>query len=131
MKRPLGVSLIGYFYIFGAVVLVFTAIFYQADADAISISERFGVSILPERMMRIVLALFSLLMVYGYMKLKRWGFWLIVSYSVLFGVISSVIGANQPHQPFIGNVIFSVIVLIYTIYVKGAFFNTAERGQPI
>lgn len=131
MKRPLGVSIIGYFYVFGAVVLVFTAIFYQADPDAISISERFGVSILPERMMRIVLALFSLLMVYGYMKLKRWGFWLIVSYSVLFGVISSAIATNQPQQPFIGNVVFSVIVLIYTVYVKGAFFNTAERGQPI
>ena len=131
MKRPMGVSLIGYFYVFGAVVLLFTAIFYQADADAISISERFGVSILPERMMRIVLALFSLLMVYGYMRLKRWGFWLVVSYSVLFGVISSVIATNQPQQPFIGNVVFSVIVLIYTIYVKGAFFTTAERGQPI
>ncbi len=112
-------------------MLLFTAIFYQADADAISISERFGVSILPERMMRIVLALFSLLMVYGYMKLKRWGFWLIVSYSVLFGVVSSVIATIQPQQPFIGNVVFSVIVLIYTIYVKGAFFTTAERDQAI
>jgi hypothetical protein len=131
LKRPMGISLIGYFYMFGAVVLLFTAIFYQADADAISISERLGVSILPERMMRIVLALFSLLMVYGYMRLKRWGFWLIVSYSVLFGVISSVIATNQSQQPFIGNVVFSVIVLIYTIYVKGAFFNTAERGQHI
>lgn len=131
MKRPMGVSFIGYFYIFGAVVLLFTAIFYQADADAISISERFGVSILPERMMRIVLALFSLLMVYGYMRLKRWGFWLFLSYSVLFGLISSVIATNQPQQPFIGNVVFSVIVLVYTIYVKGAFFTTAERDQAI
>lgn len=127
----MGVSLIGYFYVFGALVLLFTAIFYQADADAISISERFGVSILPERMMRIVLALFSLLMVYGYMRLKRWGFWLFLSYSVLFGVISSVIATNQPQQPFIGNVVFSVIVLIYTIYVKGAFFTTAKRDQAI
>lgn len=131
LKRPMGVSLIGYFYVFGALVLLFTAIFYQADADAISISERFGVSILPERMMRIVLALFSLLMVYGYMRLKRWGFWLFLSYSVLFGVISSVIATNQPQQPFIGNVVFSVIVLIYTIYVKGAFFTTAKRDQAI
>ncbi|MCR8849325.1 hypothetical protein NQ095_12965 [Rossellomorea sp. SC111] len=131
MKRPLGVSIIGYFYIFGAVVLLFTAIFYQAGSDAISISERFGVSILPERMMRIVLALFSLLMVYGYMRLKRWGFWLFVSYSVLFALISSVLVTNQPEQPFLGNLVFSVIVLIYTIYVKGAFFTTAEKGQPI
>ncbi|MFI8684588.1 hypothetical protein [Rossellomorea sp. NPDC077527] len=131
MKRPLGVSIIGYFYIFGSIVLLFTAIFYQGGADAISISERFGVSILPERMMRIILAFFSLLMVYGYMKLKKWGFWLLVSYSALFGLISSILATNQPQQPFIGNVVFSVVVLIYTIYVKKAFFTTAENAQPI
>lgn len=131
MKRPLGVSIIGYFYIFGAVVLLFTAMFYQADADTISISERFGVSILPERFMRIIVASFSLLMAYGYMRLKKWGFWLFISYSALFGLISSVIATNQPQQPFIGNIVFSVIVLIYTVYVKGAFFPTAERGQLI
>ncbi|WP_226671992.1 hypothetical protein [Rossellomorea aquimaris] len=131
MKRPFGVSIIGYFYIFGAMVLLFTAIFYQAGADAISISERFGVSILPERMMRIVLAFFSLLMVYGYMRLKKWGFWLFLSYSALFGLISSVLATNQPEQPFIGNVVFSIIVLIYTIYVKEAFFSTAEKREPI
>ncbi len=131
VKRPLGVSIIGYFYIFGSIVLLFTAIFYQADADAISISERFGVSILPERMMRVILAIFSMLMVYGYMKLKKWGFWLFITYSVLFGFISSVLLTNQPQQPFIGNVVFSVIVLIYTIYVKEAFFKTAQRNQSI
>jgi 4-hydroxybenzoate polyprenyltransferase len=131
MKRPIGVSIIGYFYIFGAAVLLFTAIFYQADADAISISERFGLSILPERIMRIVLAFFSLLMVYGYMRLKKWGFWLFISYSALFGLISSVIATNQPQQPFIGNVVFSIIVLMYTIYVKEAFFTTVKRSQPI
>jgi hypothetical protein len=131
MKRPLGVSMIGYFYIFGAALLLFTAIFYQPDANAISISERFGLSILPERMMRIVLALLSLLMVYGYMRLKKWGFWLFISYSVLFGLISSVLATNQPQQPFIGNLVFSIIVLIYTIYVKGAFFATDEGGQPV
>lgn len=131
MKRPLGVSIIGYFYIFGAVVLLFTAMFYQADADTISISERFGVSILPERFMRIIVASFSLLMAYGYMRLKKWGFWLFIAYSALFGLISSVIATNQPQQPFIGNIVFSVIVLIYTVYVKGAFFPTAERGQLI
>ena len=131
MKRPLGVSIIGYFYIFGAVVLLFTAIFYQAEANAFSISDRFGVSILPERMMRILVASFSLLMVYGYMKLKKWGFWLFISYSVLFGLISSVLATNQPQQPFIGNVVFSVVVLIYTIYVKGAFFSKTEKGQLV
>ncbi|MGD6957392.1 hypothetical protein ACQCVM_07325 [Rossellomorea aquimaris] len=125
VKRPLGVSIIGYFYIFGSIVLLFTAIFYQAGADTIGISERFGVSVLPERIMRVLVAFFSLLMAYGYMRLKKWGFWLLITYSVLFGFISFILLTNEPQQPFIGNFVFSVIVLIYTIYVKEAFFKTA------
>lgn len=131
MKRPFGVSIIGYFYILGSIVLLFTAIFYQADVDTIGMSERFGVSVVPERIMRVVVAFFSLLMAYGYMRLKKWGFWLLISYSVLFGFISFILLTNEPQQPFIGNVVFSIIVLIYTIYVKEAFFKTAPRNQSI
>lgn len=131
VKRPLGVSIIGYFYIFGSIVLLFTVIFYQDGADTIGISERFGVSVVPERVMRVAVAFFSLLMAYGYMRLKKWGFWLLITYSVLFGFISVILATNQPQQPFIGNVVFSVIVLIYSIYVKEAFFKTAPRNQSI
>ncbi len=131
VKRPLGVSIIGYFYIFGSIVLLFTAIFYQAGADTIGMSERFGVSVVPERTMRVIVAFFSLLMAYGYMRLKKWGFWLLITYSVLFGLISFILLTNEPQQPFIGNFVFSIIVLIYTIYVKEAFFKTAPRNQSI
>ncbi|WP_044338616.1 hypothetical protein [Rossellomorea aquimaris] len=127
MNRPLGVSIIGYFYIFGSIVLLFTAIFYQADADTISMSERFGVSVIPERIMRIVVALFSLVMVYGYMRLKKWGFWIFIMYSVVFGLVSFILLTNQPQQPFIGNFVFSVIMLSYTVYVKKAFLKSTPK----
>jgi len=131
VKRPLGISIIGYFYIFGSIVLLFTSIFYQAGADTIGMSERFGVSVVPERIMRVVVAFFSLLMAYGYMRLKKWGFWLLITYSVLFGLISFILLTNEPQQPFIGNFVFSIIVLIYTIYVKEAFFKIAPSNQSI
>ncbi|MGE7601692.1 hypothetical protein ACQKL5_04210 [Peribacillus sp. NPDC097675] len=124
MTRPLGVSIISYFYIFGAIALLFTAIFYNADANSIGIADRFGIPIVPERLMRVLLAIISLGMVYGYMKMKEWGFWVMIVYSVLFGIISSLLLSNQPQQPFFGNVIFSIIVLVYTIRVRNAFFKT-------
>lgn len=124
MKRPLGVSLISYFYIFGAFVLLFTAVFYNADANSIGIAERFGMPNVPERLMRTIVALFSMGMVFGYIRLKKWGFWLMVIYSVFFGLISSSLISNQSQQPFIGNLIWSIIVLAYTLYVKKAFFKT-------
>jgi hypothetical protein len=122
MKRPLGVSLISYFYILGSIALLFTSIFYNANADSISIAERFGFPNAPDRLMRIIVALFSLAIVYGYIRLKKWGFWLMVFYSVIFGLISSSLISKQPQQPFIGNLIWSIIVLVYTIYIKKVFF---------
>ena len=124
MKRPLGVSIISYFYIFGAIILLITAVFYNADADSIGINDRFGIQIVPERFMRLLLAIFSLGMAYGYMKLRMWGFWIMITYSALFGIISSLLLSNHLQQPFLGNMIFSIIVLFYTIYVRNAFLKT-------
>lgn len=74
MKRPLGVTLISYFYIFGAIVLLFTAMFYDPNANSIDIAERFALPNIPERLTRVILALFSLAMVYGYIRLKNGDF---------------------------------------------------------
>ncbi|GAA0336806.1 hypothetical protein GCM10008931_30510 [Oceanobacillus oncorhynchi subsp. oncorhynchi] len=132
MKRPLGVTLISYFYIFGAIVLLSTAIFYDPNANAIGIAERFGLHSIPERLMRVILALFSLVMVYGYIRLKKWGFWIMITYSIIFAAISLVLISNQTPQLYAGNMVFSIIVLLYTIYVKRVFFyknNTQYKNR--
>ena len=60
MKRPLGVSFISYLYIFGAVVLIITAIFFNPDANEFGIADRFGLPNFPEQPFRIILAVVSL-----------------------------------------------------------------------
>jgi len=131
LKRPLGVTIIGYFYLFGAFVLVLTAIFYQADANAVGIADRFGIPAAPERLVRILLAIVSLVMAYGYLRLKTWGFWVMIAYSCLFGIISSLLMINDPQQPFIGNLLYSLTVIMYTIYVRKAFFKKRMSEQLI
>jgi hypothetical protein len=120
--------LISYFYIFGAIVLLFTAIFYDAESNSIGIAERFGLPNIPEQLMSVIVALFSLVMVYGYYRLKKWGFWAMITYSIIFGIISSLLITSQSYQPYIGNLIFSIVVVAYTIYVKKAFFNLALQS---
>jgi len=131
LKRPLGVTIIGYFYLYGAFVLVLTAIFYQADANTIGIADRFGIPAAPERLVRILLANVSLVMAYGYLRLKTWGFWVMIAYSGLFGIISSLLMINDPQQPFIGNLLYSLIVMTYTIYMRKAFFKKRMSEQLI
>lgn len=126
MKRPLGVSLISYLYIFGAVVLIITAIFFNPDANEFGIADRFGLPNFPEQPFRIILAVVSLIIIYGYIRLKRWGFWLMILYSFGFGLISYILLFSYNQQPFTGNFIWSVIVLIYTFYVRKSFFHVEK-----
>lgn len=127
MKRPLGVSLISYFYIFGAIVLIFTAIFFNPATNEIGLADRFGLSNFPEQLFRVLLAVVSLIIIYGYIRLKRWGFWLMILYSFGFGLISCILLFSYNQQPYIGNFIWSVIVLTYTFNVRKSFFNVERR----
>ncbi|MEY9866981.1 hypothetical protein ACDZ29_21580 [Peribacillus sp. RS7] len=129
MKRPLGVSLIGYFYIFGASILLFTSVFYDPNANQIGLMTRFGLADVPERLIRVLVALISIVMIYGYMRLEMWGFWMMIGYSALFGMISLTLLLSHNQQPFIGNSIWSMIVLIYSIYVKPSF-KMKQQGIP-
>ncbi|MCR8660580.1 hypothetical protein [Paenibacillus endoradicis] len=128
MKRPIGVTLISYFYIFGAAFLFVTAIFFSTDADEFGIADRFGLPFIPEQLFRIMLAIVSLIIIFGYMRLKRWGFWLMVLYSAGFGLISYALLFSHNQQPFTGNLIWSLIVLIYTVYFRKSFFTMQKKG---
>lgn len=81
----------------------------------------FGLTHVPERLMRVVVAFITLIIIYGYMKLKKWGFWLMIVYSILFGTISLVLTLTYNQQPYIGNMIWSFIVLLYTLYTHKSF----------
>ncbi|MBP0726407.1 hypothetical protein J5Y03_14695 [Bacillus sp. RG28] len=124
MIRPIGVNLISCFYIFGSIILLLSALFYDpTTADEISIATRIGLSnaYVPEQLVRVLVALFSLVLIYGYIRLKKWGFWLMIGYSLIFGLISFTLAISHKQQPFIGNTIWSIIVLLYTRYAYKYF----------
>ncbi|MCA0171208.1 hypothetical protein [Bacillus sp. RAR_GA_16] len=129
MKKPIGVTLISYFYLFGAVVLILTAIFYEADPHTIGIAERFGLPHAPERLLRVLVALLSLVLVYGYIRLTNWGYWFMIAYSVIFGCISALHISTSSPQPFLGNMIFSIVILMYTLYVRNSFLQSFKQGR--
>lgn len=124
-KRPLGITLIGYFYIFGAIILLVTL----GVKQEIGMNVRFGVSYLPEISVRISIALLSIIMAYGYLNMKKWGYWTIIIYSILFLIISLNQITLFHSQPFIGNAVFSLIVMIYTFIKRDNFFNNTSVGS--
>ncbi len=118
VKRPFGITFIGYFYILGGIVLLLTL----GVEQEIGMNIRFGIPYIPEIIVRITVAIFSLIMAYGYLDMKTWGYWTMIIYSLMFLFISFNQIAVYNSQPFIGNAVFSLIVLFYT-FTHRHYFN--------
>lgn len=119
-RRPLGVTLIGYFYLFGAMVLI--AALLTNATQQFGISVRFGVPQIPEGIMTGLVVTGTLLMAYGYLGLKKWGYWFMIIYSLYFLGVSIGLSGLYQDRLFYGNVIFSLFVLVYT-FLKRRYFN--------
>lgn len=129
LKKPVGVTLISYFYILGVSVLIFMTFFFHQFENNVGIAKQFGITNFPEEMLRVLLAIVTLIIIYGYMNLKTWGFWLMIFYSISFGIISYLILLSFNKQLFIGNFIWSTIVLIYSIIARKPFFHKGDSNK--
>lgn len=122
-KRPLGISLIGYFYIFSVFVLILSLFFFDLTANEFGIAARFGLPGVPENIMRVLVSITTLIMIYGYMRLQKWGYWFMMLYSLYFAGVSIYMSMHYHQQPFYGNAIWSLIVLIYTFWKSKSFIH--------
>lgn len=116
------IKLIGYFYMFGAIVLLISSI-TNPNGETIGIADRVGLSWVPEVPMRLILSVITITVAYYYLRLTKIGFWLMILYSAYFLIVSSVLSVRYDIQPYIGNMIFSIVVLTYTAMNKRNFYR--------
>lgn len=113
----IGIKLIGWFQVFGALVLLLTLNVEQNPPFNI----RFSMPFVPEILMKIVVIVMSLIIAYEYLKQTKYGYWSMIIYSTIFCCISLIQSVKYGMQPFIGNTIYSSIVVIYTIVHRKYF----------
>lgn len=99
-KRPSEITLIGYFYVFGAFVLIITL--FTNATELFGIAVRFGLPNVPENIMRTVVAIIFLIIAYGYLRLEKWGYWLMITYTLYFLVVSIALSKQYNQQLFYG-----------------------------
>lgn len=116
-KNPMGIKIIGLFQIVSALVVVFTFNIQQNPPFNI----RFAVPFLPELLVKIFVAVFAIIIAYGYLRQTKWGYWSMLIYSILFCCVSLFQVTNYGSQPFLGNAIYSAIVTIYTMLHAKSF----------
>jgi hypothetical protein len=120
-RIPPGVLLIAGFYVFGALVLLISLFTNPSDVGK-QIAERQGIPLsigFPVIPLTIVLAL---LIAYGLFSLSTWGFFLTLLYLAYFGCISFLSGGKEGVQPYLGNLLWSLLVITYLLIKRKHFF---------
>ena len=110
--------------------MIVTAIFFYPDVNDIGLANKFGLPSFSEQPFRIIVVIVSLFIMYwyGYMRLKRWGFWFISIYSFGFGLVSYYVLLAYSDQPFVGNLIWSIIVVTY-FFIMNRVYKEIHRAK--
>ena len=129
-NRPLGILLISIFYLFGAVVL-FISMFtnYAGVAEQITL-----VHGLPISLKLIVLPLIAILAIgisYGLFSLSRWGYILTMIYLIYFGTIGLLLSMPFGGQTFMGNFMWSVLVVTYLLFNGKLFIHPGLQAMNL
>jgi hypothetical protein len=129
-NRPLGILVISIFYLFGAVVL-FISMFtnYVGVAEQITL-----VHGLPLNLKLIVLPSVAILAIgisYGLFSLSRWGYYLTIIYLIYFGAISLLLSMPFGNQTFMGNFMWSVLVMTYLLFKRRIFIQPGMESKSL
>lgn len=124
MEKPFGIKIIAGFYLFGAVILFISLFSSSSSISSYGIGFIHGITFIHELPMRIMVVVFTFVLSYGYAKQTKWGFYAMVIYTAYFSIISSHLAFKLQVQPFIGNMIWSLLILIYTVMNRSCFQRT-------
>jgi len=126
---PAGVLFIAAFYILGALVLLVT-VFTNPTGVSQDIAMAHGLSPIMGVEILVAVAALALVLAYGLICLSRWGFFLAIAYSLYLVGISLFMGGlsflwtgQAEKQRYFGNILWSLLVLIYLLIVRSRFFS--------
>ncbi|AQR98114.1 hypothetical protein [Clostridium saccharoperbutylacetonicum] len=128
LKRPIVVTFIGDLNLLGAFLIIVS--FFPIQKFV----EQFGVIIIPisdllDAVIRILSVLVMLIISYGYFRLKKWGYGLMITYNLFFLVLSMIFIAFKIKNSYnTQGIIQSLVGLIITFPSKRYFLKENEAS---
>lgn len=121
-RVPLGVILIAGFYAFGACVLL-VCMFTNPGEVSRQVATVQGLPTTIDLPILPLTTVLALLIAYGLFSLSTWGFYLTLLYALYVGSINLFLAGKQGLQPYLGNFLWSLIVIIYLLARHKIFFS--------
>ena len=126
-RTPLGVLLISMFYMFGAIVLLISLYSIPVGLGR-SLASTHGLPPAVDTFIVPLVICLALLISFGLFARTWWGYFLTTAYLLFFGIVSLFMMRQGVQQPYLGNAIWSWLVLLYLAWKWKYFF--ARREDP-
>lgn len=118
MKKSKIITFIGGFYIFGGIIALLSLIFNGSQLNTV-----FNLPDVPDYIVKLLLGIIYILIGYLYIKRVNFSSWIILGLAVLTFCISADLTVKLNTQPYIGNLLYSLFVIIATIVKRNEFIN--------
>ena len=119
-EMPLCLLLIVVFYTLGAVVLLISLFANPIQTSSV-IAEVHGLPLSTGNWILPLIAVLGLLIAYGLFTLSQWGYMLTMLYLAYFGIISGSLLRTHDDPIYLGNLLWSIFVIIYLVLVRKRF----------
>lgn len=118
MKKSKIITFIGGFYIFGGIIALLSLIFNGSQLNTV-----FNLPDVPDYIVKLLLGIIYIPIGYLYIKRVNFSSWIILGLAVLTFCISADLTVKLNTQPYIGNLLYSLFVIIATIVKRNGFVN--------
>ena len=119
MKKSKIITFIGGFYIFGGIIALLSLIFNGSQLNTV-----FNLPDVPDYIVKLLLGIIYIPIGYLYIKRVHFSSWIILGLAVLTFCISADLTVKLNTQPYIGNLLYSLFVIIATIVKRNEFINS-------
>lgn len=118
MKKSKIITFIGGFYIFGGIIALLSLIFNGSQLNTV-----FNLPDVPDYIVKLLLGIIYIPIGYLYIKRVNFSSWIILGLAVLTFCISADLTVKLNTQLYIGNLLYSLFVIIATIVKRNEFVN--------
>lgn len=121
MKKSKVITFIGGFYMFGGIISFLSLLFGGSPLNTV-----FALPDIPDYIVKFLLVIIYIPAGYLFLKRIKFSNWMILVLAVLTFCISAELTTTFNAQPYIGNMLYSLFVIIATITRRKEFTNNIK-----
>ena len=121
MKESKVITFIGGFYIFGGIIALLSLLFNGSQLNLV-----FNLPNIPDYIVKLLLAIVYIPLGYLYIRRIKYSHWIILILAILTFFVSADLTTKLNTQPYIGNLLYSLFVIITTIIRRKEFINNIK-----